>query len=421
VNQNVSSLDLNLLWESVQRLVRDPYSNIIASLLLFGVVVIVILMVVVTVVVLVTGRKPKPRNLEEIEALQAYLALLDADENGVVDGTSGAAGALAPSAKRPKREPIDWRRVAAWLGVVLAGFLIMGVALGATTGSSAVCTACHVATDHTEAAKAGTPDQHASVSCVRCHEPSGLLGSVTIEVPARLLHYATGWQPKGNPTPYGTVMSSACYRCHSDVAERTTVDQSRGIKMAHSHPLKAGADCRDCHTVATGVVSTLTVGHDPCLRCHDDKLISADCAYCHTKDVSAATESHVSPASLSGRPLITTPDCGSCHDEAKNCDPCHGGTRMPHSDTFMWWGHAREGVKDIWNNNGAGCGRCHTDTRRPCKKCHSFFPTPGHPSTWKHEHQQTVDAACVGCHSPKAYVYGRDFCGLCHNKPYITQ
>ncbi len=50
---------------------------------------------------------------------------------------------------------------------------------------------------------------------------------------------------------------------------------------------------------------------------------------------------------------------GGCHNEKKNCDPCHG-IRMPHTTEFMAHAHARAAAVDLWYNGGKACGRCHT-------------------------------------------------------------
>ena len=326
--------------------------------------------------------------------------------------------------KRPAREVAlgAAQALANWAAIAIVSAVVLVVALGATTASPVMCTTCHATTSHGEAKKAQVADPHGRVACVRCHEPSGWLGSLTIEVPGRLLHMATGWQEGARPAAYGVVTASACKGCHRAAIVKTTLDDARGVRMSHKEPIKAGAQCRDCHTLDTGVISSVTVGMAPCLACHDGKRQSVECKLCHVKDVSVATRSHVNPAKLEGRSLIATPDCGGCHNQVKECDPCHGGVRMPHTGVFKWWGHARAGAKDMWFNNGQACAKCHTAQRRPCTKCHMFFPTPAHGTSWSWEHQQSTSAAaCDSCHGNKAYVKGRNFCELCHGKLQVTQ
>ncbi len=409
------TLDLSRAWQQVIALIENPYSNIIQSLLLLAVVVLAVLIVVLTIAAVVAGpgsARREARELDEIRALQYYLAALEAEEAG--------GGYVAPPHEErtlPAAETASYRL--AWLATIVVVLVLLGVAVGLTTSSPAVCAACHRATTHAKAVKAGVADPHLAVTCVACHESSGWLGSITIEVPERFSHYLNGLNQRPGPSQYGDVASSACSRCHSRIQQSTTVDVTSGVRVAHKQPLVAGARCLDCHTSATGVVSSLTVGMTPCLRCHDGKKASAECALCHTKAASAATRA--TAAGLQGRQLIDTPNCGACHNMAKTCDPCHGGVRMPHSALWRWWGHARKGVEDIWFNGGRACGRCHTADRMPCTKCHAFLPTASHGISWRIEHKRTVAGACDACHGRMAYVAGRSFCGLCHGKVRVNQ
>jgi len=418
--QSFQSIDPNRVWERILELVRDPSSNLVASLLVLAAAIIVVLMIVSIVIAAVSSwssRQQRLRDIEELEALRYYLSVLAPDESEEDLGLREPEQPVTVIVTEPMavQEWLLWLAAFAFFGLVLA------VALGATTASSSVCVACHVDTPHTAAVKAGGTDAHAHVTCVGCHESSGPLGSATIEVPQRIAHFVNGVQTKPGPTQYGYVASSACYRCHRAIVRKTTVDSARGVRMAHRQPLDAGAQCLDCHTLATGVVSKVTVGMSSCLRCHDGKKQSTECSLCHIKDFSAATALHVNPADLKGQPLIATPDCGACHNMVKQCDPCHGGVRMPHSDLFKWWGHARKGAEDIWNTGGKECARCHYAGRRPCTKCHEFFP--GHPSpAFAKLHAQTNSVgACTPCHDRKAYVATRNFCDLCHGTLQVTQ
>lgn len=409
------SIDFNYLWGQVLRLISDPYSNITAALLLLAAVVLVVLIIASIVIAVVTGWTSRPRGQQEIEELQYLISVLDAEQ-------TGEAPPERPSATPPER----WARLRAfpWLafiGISFVATLVMGLSLGATTGSSEVCGTCHTGTSHSKAVRAGIADAHRKVDCIACHESSGWLGSLSIEVPGRFAHFANALKKDPPPTGYGSVVSAPCYSCHRSVARETTTDKKRGVKMAHKQPLEAGAECRDCHTSPKGVVSSLTVGMTPCLRCHDGKKQSSECTLCHTKDVGVATRAHIDPVDLKGRDLIETPDCGSCHDVATKCDPCHGGVRMPHTQLFKAYAHAREGTKDLWFNSGKACRTCHTAARRPCTKCHVMLP--GHPvREWPALHGVGDNAAaCATCHDEKANVPGRDFCKLCHTKPYVTQ
>lgn len=405
-------LQFEHVLEEILNLVRNPYSNITGALLLLSAVVVFVLLFAVIVIAVVTRPDPRGERFRTQE-LKHYLTILAAHR----DASDVTLEGFEPPSPR---ERLRGYAMLPSLLVTCAVVIVFGVAIGASSGQSSVCVACHEITPHSEVVASGGTDPHVAVNCVRCHESSGRLGIVTIEAPERLGHMMNGLRVDPRPTSYGGVASSACYRCHARIVAQITEDVDRGIRMSHKQPLEAGAECRDCHTLETGVISRLTSGMAPCLRCHDGENQSTTCSVCHTKDVSAATRSRANLAEMTGRVLVPTPDCGSCHDEATQCDPCHGGVRMPHSQVFLWWGHAREGVKDVWFSDGRRCGRCHTAERRPCTRCHAFFP--GHPtSEFIQGHTRASAGACGPCHDNKAYVAGRDFCGLCHGEPLIAK
>lgn len=412
---NLKSFDIGYAIERIGELVRNPYSNITAALLLFAAVVIVVLLIAISIIAVVS-RPSKRKAADDEEEMLLLLALL-ADEEQAEAPVAAAAPAPAPSRgsakRRPPRRKLHW---ATTLLLVVACVVAVIAAVGITSASPTVCLACHDTNPHAAVVKSGGIDPHKSVGCARCHEPSGWLGGVTIEVPGRAAHIINGLATDPKPSMYGRVVSSACERCHGDIKRTTTLDEERGIRMAHLQPLEARAQCTDCHTLATGVITNVTVGMAPCLRCHNGTDQPTDCAVCHTKDVSAASRSRTNPAKMTGRVLVPTPDCGACHDQAAQCDPCHGGIRMPHSKLFTAYGHARQGTEDLWNTGGKKCARCHTAQRRPCTRCHAFFP--GHPKEWRELHGNGGSGpSCDGCHGERAYQVGRDFCKLCHGEP----
>jgi hypothetical protein len=406
--EQLERFDADYAWEQIVTTVRFPNANLTATLMLLAIVVIAVSLIALILVLTVNRPAQKRREREQAE-LGYYLALLNAHDAGI---------AIAASPELIRRQAGGYRFLYWSGGVILVGLILL-IAVGASSSASEVCVACHEVTPHSEAVGAGGFDPHVSVDCVRCHEASGPVGFVTLEVPQRIVHIVKGVRTDFIQPPYGSVTNSACLRCHEPVTTAITEDTVRGIRMSHEEPLDAGATCSNCHTLETGVVSRLTAGMTPCLRCHDGQNQPTTCSLCHTKDVSEATRAK-NQASLKGRELVPVPDCGGCHDEAKSCDPCHGGQRMPHSELFMWWGHAREGVKDIWFNSGERCGRCHTAERRPCTQCHAFFP--GHPTEfWASSHGNTENTGgCDSCHNLTAYTYGRDLCSLCHGEQ-VTQ
>jgi len=421
MQQFLDSLQLTGVWDEIVNLVRHPNSNLLAaSLLLLAVVIFVLLVASIVVAIISPSRRRQEIDPEELAYYLSILEATDAEDEGeAVAEEPVERPAPAVIAVEPERRPL-LQRALLFLASVVGITVLLALAVGATTSSSAACLGCHETTPHSEVVDAGGVDPHESTACVGCHEGSGVVGMVTVETGDRLVHYFNGLRQEPEPDGYGAVVSSACYRCHNAVRTAITEDEVRGVKMSHREPLEAGAECDDCHANGSGVVSKVANGMAPCLRCHDGESARTECTTCHTKDVSAATRSRKSVASMNGRVLIPTPDCGGCHVQETQCDPCHGGVRMPHSETFRWWGHAREGVKDVWFNDGEKCSRCHTEQRRPCTECHSNMP--GHPVTpWVTIHGSGGSGqACDSCHGRRAYVTGRDFCELCHGE-VITQ
>lgn len=414
------AIDLQYLWSEITRIMREPGENTSAALLIVAAAVIVILMVASLVLILILGRRrASTKSTEELAELTYLLSLLDQSE--ATAGASTVATASPPPLQAPTARG---SRAGRWLVGTAVAVVLLAVttlAVGVTTSSNAVCAACHVTTPHT--VEKGETDPHAGTDCVSCHEGPDALGTVTIQVPERLAHFLNGAKKQPDPSSYGIVASSSCNGCHESSVQKTTIDEQRGVRVSHVEPLEAGAECIDCHGVDSGIISSYTVGMSPCLRCHDGEQATAECSVCHIKDVSYATSASTRPEEITGRKIISTPDCGLCHNQPKECDPCHGGVRMPHTEVFAAYGHARKGVQDIWYNGGRACKRCHTPERRPCTSCHPMDPAGGHPNNeWPTLHALTEDKnSCTDCHAGLAYHPNRDFCGLCHDKPYVEQ
>jgi hypothetical protein len=336
-----------------------------------------------------------------------------------------AKGPRAPKAKKTKASgraartprPMSPRvRVLFGLATVVV-VLVVWVAAGYTTSDPALCKSCHWPTS--EHAKAKGKDPHADTDCVACHEPRGAVGRYSVDVPLRMIHLASASAGIGDDSEYGQVTTRACTSCHEDALPGITTNAERGLKMSHEEPLAAAASCLDCHTMRGGIVSVHNAGMRPCLRCHDDNKTSSACTTCHTGQVAEATRARTMSFQ---NEQIKEVSCSGCHNEKKNCDPCHG-IRMPHSAEFMGHAHARAGAVDLWYNRGKACGRCHTASSRPCTRCHTSLLGSAHggTSSMANTHQKAAPKACDSCHSQYAYVTTRDFCkDVCHSKAAIA-
>jgi hypothetical protein len=196
-------------------------------------------------------------------------------------------------------------------------------------------------------------------------------------------------------------------------------NETRGLRVSHKEPLAAAATCIDCHTLKAGMVGFHNAGMDPCLRCHDGEQASAECATCHDESAAAARAHTTSFAAEQ----ISELSCGGCHDEATECDGCHGGVRLPHSIEFKTYAHARAGAVNFWYEGGKTCGKCHTATRRPCQQCHGDMLGKGHGGEpWLATGHETATAqACDTCHRQFAYSATRDFCeDVCHTPAAVA-
>lgn len=352
-----------------------------------------------------------------------FMSFTDDEEEAEYAAAVAAARAAAPQVAKPAPKPWmsddDRRRWAplftlAWVAVVALIWVIGGFA----SRPDAVCLSCHT-DDSIHTARldesSATVDVHQPILCSECHETPSTFLSVTTAVPGRAMHFVGGSIRPRYADGYGAPVSNRnCAYCHESSVTTTTVNVERGLKMSHQEPLEANALCTDCHAPVkgSGVVNQYTVGMDPCMRCHDAEAASAECGYCHTKDVGFAVSAQT-PFEPRSHPV----DCSGCHS-LKTCDACHG-MRMPHSTEFMGAGHARPAVEDIWFNGGRTCYGCHTATRRPCTKCHGVARFPAHPPSYMINGHKTADPfnnGCDECHSYLAWVNGRNFCGNCHPK-----
>lgn len=376
------SVDFRELWGVIAEILADPLSNLHAALLLLAAATL--LVSILFGVALLIAMKPRKD--------EVYIDTYEVDQQPLLTQTVPARGT-----RRWLGGGILWLSLlAVWL---LAGFM---------TSQPSVCTSCHTSLPHVVAAKG---DSHKGQQCVSCHEPLGYPLSVVTGAPARVVHIITSFS-KPSVDPYGQVRQTACLSCHKKTIKGTVSVESLGVRISHAEPMAAGAECIDCHRLTSGKIGPVAAGMDTCLSCHDEKTASSKCDLCHFEDVSVAVNrTDRTPASSSV--LIATPDCGGCHDQ-KSCDSCHG-IRLPHTNEFKQFTHARAYAENLWNGDGTLCQRCHSASRNPCSKCHSSA-MPSHGPTLKESHKAAdpSGSGCVGCHNTPT-IKTRNFCvDLCH-------
>jgi hypothetical protein len=403
-----AGLKLGSVLDQLSGLFTDPMSNLGAALALYAMVAIVITIVIIVGVMLVLSGSD-----DETDEVTEQAAAADEPEAGEpAESHEEPVGSESADEHAPPRRR---RSKLATAVIVLATLAIFWATTGYSTSGDSACAACHDKSPHASADKPRDP--HAGVTCVACHEPGGAVSRAITGVGPRILHVIGHIAGGSVSRDYGRVTRSACASCHASAIARTTVDAARGIRMSHKEPLAAGATCLDCHRLKSGVLLARGVGMSPCIRCHDSKTAPSACATCHDKKAAnAARVRTVTPA-------VQVPQvkCGGCHDQARECDSCHG-VRLPHSKEFMTYAHARAGAVDLWFNGGRTCAKCHTATRNPCSRCHSSMLGTGHGPGNALAHQKASSAACDSCHGSRAYMGGRDFCkDLCHSPAAIAE
>lgn len=398
-------VDFGSLWAALVDVVRTPGQNPTAFALVLAAVTIAVVLVIMLLALSILSGDGDDDEDEYVEEAE-----YESERDGVV--VSELHEPLPPEDPERRRA----RRVISTIAWTLV-FAAVWVVGGYVSAEDTVCQSCHLTGGiHTVRVQDPDADPHGEVACVSCHESSSRLVTLTTRVPGRAVHFVVGYLNEALATDYGTPVANAtCARCHAQELTVTLEDSERGLRMLHVQPLEAKARCSDCHAPEkeTGIINRFTVGMAPCLRCHDQKTASAECDYCHTKDVGVASR----PRSVvRARTHIANLDCGGCHSQ-ESCDACHG-VRMPHTTEFMGTGHAREAVEDLWFNGGKTCKRCHTETRRPCTSCHrsAKFLSHGPYMIKGHQTADPYNNGCDGCHGYLAWIVGRNFCANCHTE-----
>ena len=395
-------LDISRIVDQVSTLLTDPTSNLRAAMLLYGLIGVVVLVVLVAAIGFLMGFPD-----DEDEEYDDVLDAPESDPPAAVAVAAADAGDEATEEQAPRsRSQFAGVSFVVAVAIVAAAWALAGY----TTSTDEVCVACHVRTVHPD--QGGAKDPHESSSCVSCHEPGGTLGRLVGTVPSRMAHFIWGATGRLTQTGYGRVVSSACSECHWKDTAKISLNSTTGVRMSHAEPLAASVTCLECHRINEGVISRRTTGMGSCLKCHDAVIASSECSMCHDRKTAAAARARTTSFA---KPQVPDVKCGACHDEAAQCDSCHG-MRMPHSLAFKAGGHARAGAVDFWFNGGRTCPRCHTAARRPCTKCHTPILGKGHPATQATAHQAATPDRC-GCHDAMiaGVPKGRNFCELCHS------
>lgn len=412
----LESYDLQGSLQTLREVVADPASNLTLAVLMLGFVSLALLIIVVSLLLFIdTSDDDDDADLNDEDHPDTPVGpgtveverVADTDSTGVHETTAESRDSRTPASRRVKR-------VAGAAG--LAAILLLAfAALTSTyviTSQNDYCVRCHSPAAHdsgtakgSSGPESGLTELHAGVKCVACHEgPITDVVGTTVDRVRHVAAYVAG--RRGGQ--FAAVASDRCLACHEPIMSGVSVDQRRGLRTSHREPVEAGMQCRTCHPNAGHLPKAKGAGMSACVRCHDGKIASADCATCHTKDTaSAASEDRVfAPSRLVGKG-----DCSGCHQQ-KSCDSCHG-LRMPHDIAFREGGHARVAGFE----KKRSCFRCHAENE--CGKCHTINVggTWGHGESWKSIHMKVTPGttAGCGCHGRNSYVQqGKDYCLACH-------
>lgn len=327
-------------FESLLHVLKDPFSNVMALVLLLSMGFVLVLLF--AVVFLLAVFNADAANIAEAERV-AQRKAVEVERR-----------ALTPEEVRNRRWDRRTAKALKAIGVVAVCLVVWG-SFGYSTQRSQMCYGCHDKQDlHSKPFKNSA---HKDAQCSACHEGGTLVNRAIFGTPRRLAHFISAVATDGKPTTVFTPLpNSGCTSCHKDVRKTMQVDASGNlVKVAHKHPLDAGMRCTDCHAFANNAVSSIhDTGMQSCLSCHNNVNQSADCNLCHIGDPTAPRTRKPSPKYA--RTQATTADCYRCHDP-RPCDSCHG-IRMPHQSE-----HAEEGRKG-WKR----CLKCHE--MGMCESCH---------------------------------------------------
>ena len=387
----------------VLRVVHDPTSNTTLSLLLLAAVVLVVLLLVSLVMALAMPSSKRVVKVRRYSGTPEEIAAVRAR----AEARKSQGAAVGPAARSPRRLMST--------PILIAFAVLLVVSAYAVTSTDAYCArTCHRSSEGADTALAV---DHAS--CTSCHEGHVVTGAVGNGL-SRLRMLAMQTVSEAPTSSAVPVESSACLHCHRSI-RRGVVVSSSGTRMSHAEVIAAGEACTSCHVAMGHREQAYTKSMSGCVTCHDTRTASATCTTCHSTDPLAARVDTESTATVGSGDIVypavraANRDCAGCHNVVKDCDPCHGGIRMPHSPEFKAGGHA---VNAAFERKTA-CWRCH-DPQVCAADCHTSFSADGasshgKPAKWRLEHQASSWTAGCGCHAGRSQ---RDYpiCYRCHDR-----
>jgi hypothetical protein len=399
------SFDGRSTWSQIVQTVQHPQANPTVALVLVALAAIAALILVLLLLMLLTPARKRVVKVRRYTGAAAQQAEAAAEQRAVEEGAQQRV------AKKPSPLVAALTGTTAIVVIVAVAFIGMFV----TTSTNAYCSAtCHAGSRAVTSAKDAT---HAR--CVSCHEGGGILG-VPAAITSRLrMAYVYSLQGMPKPASRAIVHSRPCLGCHQQVKDETTVSES-GIRMSHRAVISAGRPCVQCHATTGHAKVVYTASMSTCVPCHDSKTASSECRTCHVKNVEANADGSSPERKLGSKGFVypavraANRECGACHNQEKNCDPCHG-IRMPHTRGFKRGLHARNAAFE----KKLTCWKCHDPQWCSNGGCHqsAFSPLDGsttHGKNWRGDHTLAdFNDGCV-CHTGRGTDRTGPICTLCH-------
>lgn len=321
------------------------------------------------------------------------------------------------------------------------------------TSQPGFCVSCHVMQPYFDAWRTST---HHKVTCVTCHVPPGVEGTIKHKFMAfsMVANYATGLYRRSKP--WAEIDDASCLRggCHETRLLKST-ENFKGVIFDHRPHLEQPRRdrrlrCTSCHAqIVQGEHISVTEG--TCFLCH----FKPDSTGCMT-DLARCTHCHKPPTGPAAADtafdhtvvLARHVDCQSCHATVvtgdgyvppERCSSCHAKTEhiQRYGDLeFVHRMHVTE--------HKVECLQCHIAIRhgfkvaaekepfQQCAACHGELHNPME-AVWKGElpgvaHTPSAMAqsgmTCVSCHAEQigqdeeGGKLGTPVCTPCHEKSY---
>ncbi|WP_146651750.1 cytochrome c3 family protein [Labilithrix luteola] len=291
---------------------------------------------------------------------------------------------------------------------------------GMPSGSTAMCTNCHLPHQGKEEARA---------RCTTCHVD----GNVTADAPR--IELGAKRHPAcvtcHEPHDVRKADVKACAGCHQDRTQALATPEHAGhASCTNCHrphaPEGAAATCKGCHADKNTLGASHVTAHAECTSCHDPHRPAASkeaaCVQCHQAiepkhpQARACIGCHAPHPANREAPIAAA--CSSCHTKASSdhafhtakttCRDCHA----PHAFALASVKPEPVAKAGLVTASGQFCGRCHAAEKNAVRQGHSACTAcHGEP------HAPNRSPSCAACHANEASSApkGHATCTKCHD------